>query len=160
MSCIQWSDALVLNQPRMDDTHREFVEHLQAVEAALEAPAEQWLARYDLMVQHTEAHFAQEEQWMAAMGFDMENCHARQHAGVLQALREVRAQLAQKADAEVARQLTVELAQWFTLHARSMDAALGQLIAETGFDPDSGEMRRGLQLTDSARHGCGNTSCL
>lgn len=160
MSCIAWSPTLELQQPAMDATHREFVEHLQATEAALSEPATVWLAHYQAMLAHTEAHFAQEERWMREIGFDPENCHARQHASVLLTMREVGQQLAGSPDAALLRQLIEELAQWFSLHARSMDAALSELIDRAAFDPATGRCEGTVNLSESARHGCGNSSCL
>jgi len=34
MPVLEWSDALALDLPQMDDTHREFVDLLAAVDAA------------------------------------------------------------------------------------------------------------------------------
>ena len=63
MPALTWSDALALQQPEIDDTHREFVDLLAQVEQADEATvAQQWQA----LVDHTEHHFGQEDAWMAA----------------------------------------------------------------------------------------------
>jgi hemerythrin-like metal-binding protein len=152
MSALTWSEALALQQPQMDTTHREFVDLLAAVEAALDGPPQALQARFADFVAHTEAHFAQEDRWMAALGFAKENCHAFQHAHVLGVLRDVQATAAP----EVLRVLVVELAQWFPQHAQAMDAALAQVMAECGFDPASGRAQRTLE---QAITGCGSGSC-
>ena len=51
----EWSDALNLDLPLMDDTHREFVDLLAAVDQASDA---ELLPRWRTLVEHTEQHFA------------------------------------------------------------------------------------------------------
>ena len=72
---IAWNDELLTRQPQMDATHREFVDHLVRVEATLGQPDAVLLPRYDALVAHTVEHFAQEDRWMAALGFAPQNCH-------------------------------------------------------------------------------------
>jgi hemerythrin len=135
MTALAWSDALAVQQPRMDDTHREFVDLLARLEDSLDGtlPAiDDALAR---LVAHTEAHFAQEERWMAALGFAPGNCHAFQHAHVLQVLHEVDGLWRSEGDLALVRQIVGELGKWFPAHAQTMDAALAQVMAERQFDP-------------------------
>lgn len=140
MAALTWNDALALQQPHMDHTHREFVALLSDVEAAVEGPQDELAERYALFLEHTEAHFAQEERWMAAIGFASENCHTYQHGHVLQVLREVQRRLLEEGDVSTVHLLVLELAQWFPTHAQSMDAALAETMAERGFDPDTSAM--------------------
>lgn len=156
---IEWNDDLLLQQPQIDDTHREFVALMRRTQGALPGPQAQWLRLYDELLAHTVEHFAQEEAWMAGMGFDPENCHARQHAAVLQALREVRERMAQAPDAVLVGQLLDELNQWFSMHARSMDAALAETMQRTGYDPASGRCEAPLGADAPGRHTCGSGSC-
>jgi hemerythrin len=159
MTALTWSDALALQQPRMDSTHHEFVELLAAVEQALDGsiPAvDDALARF---VDHTERHFADEECWMASLGFSAQNCHAFQHAHVLQVLREVNGLWRSEGDLNLVRQLVGELAKWFPAHAQSMDAALAQTMAEQGFDPDTGMLARPPAADAAPITGCGSASC-
>ena len=59
-AAIAWNDQLLNHHPEMDATHREFVDHLAQVQAALAGPQDALLARYDAMLEHTVEHFAQE----------------------------------------------------------------------------------------------------
>ncbi|MBA4178524.1 MAG: hypothetical protein C0505_18485 [Leptothrix sp. (in: Bacteria)] len=95
MAALTWSDGLALQQPRMDRTHREFVDLLAAVEARRDAPA-------------------------AA--------------------------------------LVPALAEWFPIHAGSMDAGLAQAMQDCGFDPETGEMDKPSAEAEPAT-GCGSTHC-
>ena len=156
MTALTWSEALALQQPQMDTTHREFVDLLAALEASLEGPAEAQDAAFAAFVEHTEQHFAQEDRWMARLGFAAENCHAFQHTHVLKVLREVQALAKGGAGVATVRQLVGELAQWFPQHAKSMDAALAEVMSECGFDPATGAIRQTLA---EAITGCGSGSC-
>ncbi len=141
MAALNWTDELALQHALMDDTHREFVDLLGDVEAAVQQPAPDAvtdsLARF---VAHTEAHFAQEDAWMATIGFAPTNCHATQHAQVLQLLHEVQRRVRDDGNLALVGQLVPALAEWFVPHAQNMDGGLAQVMAATGFDPATGTM--------------------
>lgn len=159
MAALTWNDTFVLQQPRMDDTHREFVALLADVEEALERPQAELAERFALFIGHTEDHFAQEDRWMRAIGFQAENCHTYQHAHVLQVLREVQRRLAEDADVDTVKLLVQELAQWFPSHAQNMDAALAESMLAVGFDPESETLQQPLDASVPARSTCGSASC-
>ena len=154
---LEWSDALALQQPQMDATHQDFVAHLAALAEALDDDRPQALdTALRRMVEHTEAHFEQEERWMSALGFAAENCHSFQHRHVLQVLREVERLHLDDGDTRFARQLVDELAKWFPVHASTMDAGLAQVMADCGYDPETGHAERTLA---EAVSGCGSLAC-
>lgn len=159
MAAITWNETLALHQPRMDQTHREFVDLLCEVEAALEAGPAQLAERLAAFVEHTDAHFAQEDRWMASCGFAPENCHSFQHSHVMQVLREVQRCLVQEADVATVRLLVPELAQWFPSHAQNMDAPLAETMKTCGFDPETGALARPPAPEVAPITGCGGSSC-
>ena len=128
---LAWSEHLALGQAIMDDTHREFVAQLNCVGAATDAAV---LAALDEFIAHTEAHFAQEEQWMESIAFPPRGCHQGEHAKILETAREVRKRVA-AGEPRLARMLAEALAEWFPQHAASMDAILAMYMTETGFQP-------------------------
>jgi len=155
MSALRWSDALSLELSRMDETHREFVDLLAVVADAADAGL---LAAWERLVEHTDAHFGQEDRWMAQTRFASTNCHATQHRVVLKELREgLSAGAAGRLDA--IRQLARELALWFPQHAQTMDAALALHLRNVGFDPVAGEVTRPGRLPADVITGCGSASC-
>lgn len=158
MTTLTWTDDLALGQPHMDATHVEFVDRLAALQGALSvgdgvAPA---LAA---LVDHTDAHFAQEDRWMAALGFAARNCHALQHQGVMKVLREVQRLHAAEADVALVQRLADELGTWFPQHAQMMDAALAETMAARGYDPDTGAVADPPPPETPAITGCGSRSC-
>lgn len=130
-----WSEELVLGQPVMDDTHREFVEQLNRVGVAEEAGL---LVALDDFIAHTEAHFGQEEKWMESINFPPLGCHRGEHAKVLETAREVRNRV-MAGDMRLGRMLAEALAEWFPQHAASMDAVLALSMEQTGYRPESSE---------------------
>lgn len=151
MAALAWSDALVLDLPLMDDTHREFVDLLAAVEQADDATL---LQAWQVLIDHTDQHFGQEDAWMAATRFASGNCHSMQHKVVLQVMREGAARAAQ-GELPVVRAMASELAVWFPQHAQAMDAALALHLRRVGFDPATGTVLAPEALPGELIHGCG-----
>ncbi len=159
MAALTWNEALALQQPRMDDTHRAFVELLSGVELALDGGPAALAQALERFVEHTEAHFAQEDDWMQRVGFAPENCHSLQHTQVLELVREVSRRLRDEADVDVVRALVPALAEWFPMHAQSMDAGLVYSMQEAGFDPETGAVLKPLAAEVPALTGCGSGHC-
>lgn len=155
MAQLEWSDALNLDLPLMDDTHREFVDLLAVVAQADDA---QLLSAWQALVEHTDQHFGQEDAWMASTRFASGNCHSMQHRVVLQVMREGAAR-AEQGDLKVLRVMASELALWFPQHAQSMDAALALHLRRVGFDPVTGMVHAPQALPGDLIHGCGGASC-
>lgn len=158
MTLLAWTDELANQHPQMDATHQEFVQLLNALEEARLAGANDVMARYDALVEHTVEHFAQEDRWMAATGFTPENCHSNQHKQVLDLLREVRRRVVDEGQDELIPRLLPELATWFEQHAQSMDAALIFHMGEVGYDAASGQIEHPVQ-PEAAISGCGGSTC-
>lgn len=164
MAVLQWNDALELQNARMDETHREFVSALNALDEVSDAALAVGLDRF---IEDTVAHFGQEDRWMKRTNFAPENCHAAEHANVLEIMREVRRRIGE-GDIEIGRRLIKELGPWFENHAQSMDAALAYHVGVVGFDttreeftvePDEAAraLLEGLPAA-SCGSGCGDTS--
>ena len=155
MAQLEWSDALNLDLPLMDTTHREFVDLLAEV-AHAEEP--QLLSRWRVLVDHTAEHFGQEDAWMLSTRFASGNCHSMQHKVVLQVMREGIA-LAESGDLKPIRVMASELALWFPQHAQSMDAALALHLRRVGFDPVTGMVHAPQALPGDLIQGCGGATC-
>lgn len=157
---LAWSETLVLNQPQLDHTHEEFVDLLNRYGEALDAGVDA-LPIFRELLAHTEAHFAMEEAWMAATGFDPVNCHSSQHAMVLNVMREVVRHATELNDREPMSIVRHELAQWFPAHAEMMDAALVFHMGQMGFDPATGQCsqplpQRSAEGEAAPVHSCGS----
>jgi hemerythrin-like metal-binding protein len=155
MNRLEWSDALSLDLPEMDDTHREFVALLAAVQ---EAPDAQLAAAWRALIEHTESHFGQEDRWMQDTRFASGNCHATQHFVVLKVMREGE-DAAQAGRPDVIRLMAHELAAWFPQHAQSMDAALALHLRRVGYNLATGLVSLPQALPVEKIRGCAGASC-
>jgi hemerythrin-like metal-binding protein len=155
MTKLLWSNALSLDLPLMDETHREFVELLAN---ATEAPDDRLVEAWAVLVDHTDQHFAQEDRWMRQARFASGNCHSTQHKVVLTVMREGLA-LGTAGQLGVIRQMAHELATWFPQHAQSMDAALALHLRGIGFDATTGDVLRPELLPVDEISGCGSAAC-
>lgn len=151
---MDWLDDYELELAPMDATHREFVELFNRLASA---DAASRLERLDEFIEHTEAHFGQENRWMEAVNFP--GCHRAEHDRVLAVLREVRARLA-AGDGFFLGRLIEELPAWFGNHASGMDAALAFTLKSVGFDFDTQSVPDSVGgcASDAGSCACGPTT--
>ena len=134
MTRLQWSDALSLDMPAIDDGHRRFVELL---DLAHEARDTSLVDRWRDLCTHPARIFEREDRWMHATLFSSDAIHSTQHKVVLQVMREGLA-AGESGDLATIRKMAGELGQWFANHSQSMDAALALHLRKTGYDPATG----------------------
>lgn len=155
MSALQWSDSFALDLPFMDDTHREFVDLLALVVSAAD---DDLLPAWKTLIEHTDEHFAREDQWMQSTRFSAGNCHSLQHKVILQVMRDG-AKRGLSGELGVVRQMANELGVWFPQHAQTMDAALALHLRNTGYDPVTGIVHAPHALPAEEIHGCAGATC-
>ena len=127
---LQWSQDLVLGDAKTDTTHQEFIDLVRQTEAAT---GEQRTALFSELVAHTIEHFGQEERWMLACGLNAGHCHFSEHRNVLEVMKEVERRAA-LGEIHLIGNMLEALAEWFPMHATSMDAGLVEFLQTTGFD--------------------------
>lgn len=153
MAHLEWSGALELDFPLMDDTHHEFVDLLAKVQ---DAPDDTLIEHWTHLIDHTDDHFGREDAWMLSTQFASGNCHTTQHQVVLQIMREG-LQHGQDGDLKMIRMLADELTRWFPQHAQAMDASLALHMRRVDFDPVTGLVRKPEALPKEMIHGCGGS---
>lgn len=154
-SGLTWAPGLQTGDPRMDDTHEEFVTMLNTLMAT---PMRDQLPLYREFLAHTVDHFAQEERWMVATGFTPDNCHASHHATILDTMRAVEEHYL-KGDNEIILRLAEALAEWFPQHAATMDAGLALHLKDVGFDSRTETLTDPSRVRPAVMSGCGSVSC-
>ncbi len=152
---LAWGPELTTGDARMDATHETFVELLNQLMAL---PPEAQMPLYLRVIDHTVEHFAQEERWMLATGFAPENCHALQHASILETLQAVRTHTDQGDNTLIGR-LAVALAEWFPQHAATMDAGLALHLQSLGYDTRTETLPEDSPVRPASMSGCGSVSC-
>lgn len=121
-----WTDRYLMGYKPMDDTHREFVE---IVDALLSADDAQIAAHLAAFAAHAERHFEEERAWMEETEFPARECHVDEHSKVMASVLQVQEIVAAGNTAE-ARSLAAALKDWFPGHADYMDASLSQWMCK------------------------------
>ena len=152
---LHWSSDLQTGDSRMDQTHEEMVDLVARLRAT---PHERQLELYRELLRHTQEHFAQEERWMLATGFSADNCHASHHETILETMRQVETHFLQ-GDEEIIDRMAAALAEWFPMHAQSMDAGLALHMQNVKFDSRSETLADPSLVTPATMSGCGSVSC-
>ena len=134
MPIIIWSAAHELGVQAMDRTHQEFVELYNGLAGAGDRD---FAARFDALLDHTVAHFAQEDRWMVASGFPPTAIHRGEHERVLAQMRDLQQRVA-AGDVAAGRQVVDTLPAWFDEHAATMDAALANWMRRVGYRAQAG----------------------
>jgi hemerythrin-like metal-binding protein len=112
---------LRLGVQEMDSVHGEFI---ALVNAMAEADQARFLALFERLIEHTAAHFDQEDQRMIETRFPALQEHRGDHRRVLGDLRAI-GQRSTRAKLAMGRTYVREqLPAWFTVHAATMDSAL------------------------------------
>jgi len=135
-----WNDALLLGYGPMDTRHEEFVEVVTALRGAAEHDLPGHLMA---LVEHLQAHFAEEERWMTETDLPARACPADENAAVLRSAHQVRA-LLEQGDASECKRLGDELVRWFPGHADYMDAALAHWMCKRRLGGKPVVLRRGV----------------
>jgi hemerythrin len=152
---LSWSAELATGDERMDATHVEFVDMVARLRAL---PHDQQLPLYRELLQHTQAHFDQEDRWMLSTGFSEDNCHATQHRQILETMHLV-VQHFEQGDEDIIDRMGAALAEWFPMHAQSMDAGLAQHMRSVRFDTQTETLADPSLVRPATMSGCGSVSC-
>ncbi len=149
---LAWGDQFLLGHAALDDTHRDFVERVAAMQRAVVAcavdgsPAAQ--AEVDAalaaFIAHAEAHFGDEARWMAGSAFPARDCHVEEHDKVMASLREVVELRAGGAPSGLVGQLAQALVDWFPGHADHMDSALAHWLSQRAHGGKPVVLRKGV----------------
>jgi len=142
---LQWSDALLVGYPPMDNIHREFVETVKALLNATDADLPR---RLDAFAEHARRHFGEEDRWMVETDFPASECHIDEHAAVMRSVEQVR-YLLERGDSSECRRLARELMRWFPGHADYLDSALAHWMSKRRFGGKPVVLKRDLKKTDS-----------
>lgn len=120
-----WSPRLSLQHPEIDATHQEFVTLCAALSD--KESSTPYLERLDALIEHSIAHFEQENTWMRDLAFPPAGCHQREHDTVLELMQEVR-RLIENGEVDLEERLATELPLWFEHHVDTMDNMLAQFM--------------------------------
>jgi hemerythrin len=139
-SPIDWNDSLLLGFSALDQTHKEFVDRVSALQAASD---EEIPLRLAAVAEHLKVHFGQEDEWMVQTEFPPRDCHMDEHAAVLESMRQVQ-QLVAAGNLHEARRLAAALADWFPRHTTHLDSALSHWMSKKRWNAKPLVLRRNV----------------
>lgn len=116
MDVLEWTPAMELGNPALDEAHKALFFEMMRLYAAPDSELAEGLP---LLCDKLERDFREEEDLMEAMDLPDVKEHREQHARVLSALHHV--EVGEPAEAREALML---LPQWFQLHLATMDRSL------------------------------------
>ena len=127
---IEWDDqSFISGVADMDATHRQFIDLLNRLDNTVNS---EFAALFTRLVEHTQAHFADEEARMLASGFPGVADHTSEHRRVLGELAQIKKQV-DKGLISFGRCYVREgLPGWFRLHVATMDGALAAHLKRHG----------------------------
>ena len=124
---LPWEEAFELGEPSMDATHREFVSLLNRLD---KIPNDAFPEYFDELLEHTRAHFEEENARMESSKFLSIREHKDDHDRILAEMMQMQ-RFAAKGMVKIARSYVKEkLPDWFRAHAASMDIALAIFLQQ------------------------------
>ena len=129
MTDLSWTDDLKLGIAAIDADHAETVALMAEMAAAPDDALPGLLATFE---SHCAQHFGRENTLMAEHGFFAEECHAAEHARVLDEMGAVRGRL-EAGDLTAARSYVADdLPRWFVGHLNTMDTVTAHFLKQCG----------------------------
>lgn len=130
MSLIEWRKEFETGLPDVDHEHRELVDLINRLHAELGSNASkdhisQFLGEVFARIS---AHFALEETVMRKHRYDDYAAHKGEHENLLDQLRDIMDAHAQDKYADVDRELSNAIKNWFVNHFKTKDARLHRLL--------------------------------
>ncbi|MEW7978055.1 MAG: hemerythrin domain-containing protein [Candidatus Sedimenticola endophacoides] len=118
-------DRFALGVEEMDETHIEFIE---LVNRLGNAGKQEFIDLFKQLIEHTEAHFAAENERMEETGFPAIQEHRGEHLRVLGEMNRIGKRVAAGSLMLGRAYVEEQLPSWFSLHAATMDSALAAHI--------------------------------
>lgn len=120
-----------LGVEEMDETHRQFVD---LVNRLGKADKQAFITLFEVLLQHTQAHFAAETRLMQESRFPAMREHEDDHQRVLGDINRFAARTAAGSTLMARAYLIEQLPDWFNLHALTMDSALAAHVKHAAGD--------------------------
>lgn len=129
MTLINAATITTVGHDSIDSDHQEFVTLLNQLDTAADAD---FPALFQQLFEHTEQHFAMENQLMLDYDFPAETEHKGEHNRMLGEFKEFKNQVDKGMIGFGHAFVRERLPLWFQLHITTMDSALAAYIAMSG----------------------------
>lgn len=132
-----WKDAYKIGVQQIDQQHKQLVETLARLLAALKAeePARTAACKsaMDFIKNYSVVHFGTEEMYQSEIGFPEKDAHKKLHDGFVESMREYEFELMRSGYAHaVMQRFADELVRWWIYHITREDKKMAAFGGETG----------------------------
>jgi hemerythrin-like metal-binding protein len=133
MALIEWSEALSVGIPSIDEQHRELVDIINDLHGAmLRREAREALAEiFERLAEYTERHFAHEEMLFDQFGYEGASAHKTQHSMLIAKVNELRGQF-ESGRVTVTMEVMEFLRDWLRNHIAVSDRRYAPFLKERG----------------------------
>jgi len=130
MGVLQWQDRFSIGIPEVDHEHREMIQLINDLHAALGGDRSQERVEDFLgeILARISAHFALEEKQMEALGYPERSAHKQDHERLLDEIRDIMDEVSDLGVLDEAR-FSARLSAWFGDHFASFDVRLHRFLA-------------------------------
>jgi hemerythrin-like metal-binding protein len=132
---IQWDEGLTVNNPVLDEQHRQFIKIINELDDLSSGNGEigkKVLAAVDFLEQYAQKHFAYEESYFIEHNFPEAKEHQEYHNIFIQTIMHMRRQLDMNGvTVELANDISKFTADWLMMHIRGVDHRY-QVFIDTG----------------------------
>jgi len=129
MTPIANNPVIVLGNTMIDHDHQIFIELLNLLVTAGNA---EFPALFQQLHEHSELHFAHEQQLMRQSAFPAEGEHSAEHQRVLGEFKQFKTRIDKGLISFGRAYVQERLPQWFALHTATMDSALVTHLKASG----------------------------
>lgn len=130
MALIDSCEKFTVGHNQIDTDHRELVDHLNRLYAAVAAHAsrEEQCTLFDAFISRTAAHFQHEEALMQQMGYSGFDKHKVEHDLLLEEVRELQVRF-NSGSIALTDSLFDYLSEWLNFHTVTTDKKLANAVA-------------------------------
>lgn len=134
---IVWDESLSINNEGIDKQHKELIDHLNKLTAAVNAHEGPTviLSTFDFLNDYTNFHFSTEEKFMVEHNYPGYNQHKTAHEEFINTLKNLEQDFVEEgATYSLADSLDTMLINWLINHIKSMDKGFGLFIEKHGIN--------------------------
>ncbi|MDH3237238.1 MAG: bacteriohemerythrin [Deltaproteobacteria bacterium] len=133
MSKIKWDESLSIGVELIDEQHKKWIEHIQNVQAAIEARRgmPQIANTLDFLINYTQFHFSTEEKSMSETGYSELENHRAKHEELKGTLDNLIEDFREDGVTEkLSEAIGTFLDNWLRNHIRVVDQAFAAFLKE------------------------------
>lgn len=133
MSKIKWDESLSIGVELIDEQHKKWIEHIQNVQAAIEARRgmPQIANTLDFLINYTQFHFSTEEKSMSETGYSELENHRAKHEELKGTLDNLIEDFREDGVTEkLSEAIGTFLGNWLRNHIRVVDQAFAAFLKE------------------------------